>query len=54
MMMTFVATVVACASIATALFGGLVPSDVLAGEALSLALAATATAAVAGASALDG
>ncbi len=54
MVMTFMATVVAGALIAIALFGGLGRSDVLAGEALSLVLAATATAAVAGVSALDG
>jgi hypothetical protein len=54
MVMTFVATVIAGASIASALFGGLVSTDLLLGEALSLVLAGVTATAVAGAAALDG
>lgn len=54
MIMTLVAAVVAVASLATAVFGGLVPALALASESLSLVLAASLAVAIAGVSALDG
>jgi hypothetical protein len=54
MVMTFVATVIAGASIAGALFGGLVSADILLDDALSVMLAGVTATAVAGAAALDG
>jgi hypothetical protein len=53
MAMIFISAVVAGSAIAAALFGGWIPSDALASEALSVGLAGAASLAVASAVALD-
>ena len=53
MAMTLVATLITAATIAAALFGGLVPTGALLAELLSIALAGTTALAVTAASALD-